>query len=63
MHKITDHPILDIRSEESVTFSYEGKQVQGEKGFTIAAALHQAGYPVHSHSLKRRLLERLQQKN
>ena len=26
----------------------------GDKGFTIAAALHQAGYPVHSHSLKNR---------
>ena len=26
----------------------------GEKGFTIAAALHQAGHPVHSHSLTNR---------
>ena len=24
------------------------------KGFTIAAALHQAGYPVHSHSVNGR---------
>ncbi len=54
MHKITEHPILDIRSSEPVTFTYEGKQVLGEKGFTIAAALHQAGFPVHSHSLKNR---------
>jgi hypothetical protein len=30
------------------------RQVSGEKGFTIAAALHQAGFPIHSHSLQNR---------
>lgn len=54
MHKINEHPILDINPVEKVIFLYEGKEVQGEKGFTIAAALHQAGYPVHSHSLRNR---------
>ena len=51
MYKINTHPILDIPQSEMVAFSYEGKTVQGRKGYTIAAALHQAGYPVHSHSL------------
>lgn len=54
MYKITEHPILDIAKNEKVEFLYEGKNVVGEKGFTIAAALHQAGYPVHSHSLRDR---------
>lgn len=54
MYRITEHPILDVDQNEKVTFTYEGRPVTGEKGFTIAAALHQAGFPVHSHSLKNR---------
>jgi len=54
MHKIEVHPILDVPKPEKVTFLFEGSPVQGEKGFTIAAALHQAGFPVHSHSLRNR---------
>ena len=51
MYKITKHPILDIAEGESVEFIYNGQKVVGKKGYTIAAALHQAGFPVHSHSL------------
>lgn len=51
MYKIEHHPILDIPQSEMVTFNYNGQPVQGRKGYTIAAALHQAGFPVHSHSL------------
>ncbi len=54
MYKIIEHPILEINSTEKVTFLFNGKKIVGEKGFTIAAALHQAGYPVHSHSLRNR---------
>jgi len=54
MNKIETHPILEIKTGEKITFLYRGKQITGEKGFTIAAALHQAGYPVHSHSLRNR---------
>jgi len=54
MHKIDQHPILEIKTAEKHTFLFEGKAVTGECGFTIAAALHQAGYPVHSHSLRNR---------
>lgn len=54
MYKINEHPILEIPSPNTVTFKFNGNEVKGEKGFTIAAALHQAGYPVHSHSLENR---------
>ncbi|MBP5190909.1 MAG: FAD-dependent oxidoreductase [Bacteroidales bacterium] len=51
MYKIEKHPILDIPQSEIVEFSFNGQTVKGRKGYTIAAALHQAGYPVHSHSI------------
>lgn len=51
MYKITKHPILDIAQGESVEFIFNGKKVVGQKGYTIAAALHQAGFPIHSHSI------------
>lgn len=54
MSKIEKHPILDIPEEDLVEFVYEGKTVSGQRGKTIAAALHQAGYPIHSHSVKGR---------
>lgn len=54
MQKIQKHPILHVPEDNLVTFKYKGKEVKGNKGFTIAAALHQAGYPVHSHSLDNR---------
>ena len=54
MHKINQHPILEVPKCEKVSFHYEGNIVEAEKGFTIAAALHQAGYPVHSHSIQNR---------
>ena len=54
MHRIEHHPILDIAQVEEVEFSFNGQKIKGQKGFTIAAALHQAGFPVHSHSLQNR---------
>ena len=50
MYKIEKHPILDLPKEEYVEFQFEGRTVRGQKGKTIAAALHQAGLIVHSHS-------------
>lgn len=50
MKKIEQHPILDIPKTEEVCFEYKGQKVVGHKGYTIAAALHQAGFPIHSHS-------------
>ncbi|MDX2415475.1 MAG: FAD-dependent oxidoreductase, partial [Bacteroidales bacterium] len=54
MYKIDKHPILDVPADDLAKFTYEGKEVTGIKGYTIAAALHQAGHPVHSHSLEDR---------
>ncbi|MBN2681041.1 MAG: FAD-dependent oxidoreductase [Bacteroidales bacterium] len=54
MHKISKHPILDVPQTEKSSFTFQGKTVVAEIGFTIAAALHQAGFPVHSHSLNNR---------
>ena len=54
MSKIVNHPVLEVPVREKVTFRYNGKEIQAESGYTIAAALHQAGFPVHSHSLEGR---------
>lgn len=59
MSKIKKHPVLDVPVRDKVIFKYNGQEIVGEKGYTIAAALHQAGFPVHSHSLdgRKRSLE------
>ena len=54
MYKISQHPILEVPQTEEVSFEFKGQTIKAEKGFTIAAALHQSGFPVHSHSLKDR---------
>lgn len=55
MIRIQQHPILDVTpSGEYVNIRFKNKTIKAEKGKTIAAALHQAGFPVHSHSLRNR---------
>ncbi|MEG1499393.1 MAG: FAD-dependent oxidoreductase [Bacteroidales bacterium] len=54
MFKIIKHPILSVPTEEKFTFVFLNNEIPAIKGQTIAAALHQAGFPVHSHSLKNR---------
>ena len=54
MYRITSHPILPVPAEDIVSFKFEGKTITGQRGQTIAAALHQAGCPVHSLSLDHR---------
>ena len=54
MSSIRKHPILPIPEEDKNAFSFEGQTVYGQRGFTIAAALHQAGLLVHKHSLEHR---------
>ncbi|MCL2247320.1 MAG: 2Fe-2S iron-sulfur cluster-binding protein, partial [Lentimicrobiaceae bacterium] len=51
MYKIEIHPILEIPKSKEVTFFFNGKEVVGHADYTIASALHQAGFPIHSHSL------------
>src|SRR5574344_672673 len=54
MYRINSHPILCVPKDNETTFLYNGKKVSGQKGLTIAAALHQAGYPIHTHSIDNR---------
>ncbi|MCX7862901.1 MAG: FAD-dependent oxidoreductase [Bacteroidales bacterium] len=54
MQKIEKHPILEVPKNEKTTFTFNNQTIVAEKGFTIASALHQAGFPVHSHSLDNR---------
>ena len=54
MYKIEKHPVLPIPKEDIVEFIFEDKKVAGQKGNTIAAALHRNGYLIHIHSLKGR---------
>ncbi len=54
MQKIDKHPILEVPEKQKLSFKYNGETIVAEKDFTIAAALHQAGHPVHSYSLENR---------
>lgn len=54
MYKINSHPILCVPKGNETTFLFNGKKVTGLCGLTIAAALHQAGYPIHTHSIDNR---------
>ncbi|MDR2414819.1 MAG: FAD-dependent oxidoreductase [Odoribacteraceae bacterium] len=54
MQKIKEHPILDIPARDVTRFTFNGAEIEGDIGLTIAAALHRAGFPVHSHSLQGR---------
>ena len=54
MSSIHKHPILPIPEEDKIAFLFEGQTIYGQRGFTIAAALHQAGLLVHKHSLNHR---------
>lgn len=41
--RIDDHPILSFPETDTLTFTYEGKEITAKKGETIAAALHNEG--------------------
>lgn len=50
--RITEHPIIEFRRGNPVSFTFDGNPVTGYEGETIAAALHAAGVRVLSHSYK-----------
>lgn len=50
MRRITEHPILDFAEKPVVSFTFEGQQLEGREGDTIASALHANGVMVLSHS-------------
>jgi len=41
--RIEKHPILKFEAGRKVTFTFDGKELEGYEGETIAAALHAAG--------------------
>ena len=43
MARISEHPILEFEKGREVTFTFEGQELKGYEGETIAAALHAAG--------------------
>ncbi len=49
--RIENHPILDFHKDTKISFIFNGEEVEGYKGETIAAALHAAGVKVLGRSL------------
>jgi sarcosine oxidase subunit alpha len=55
MSRIKQHPIIEFNKGKEVSFFYEGKEVRGCEGETIASALHSAGVRVlHETDTKHR---------
>ncbi|MFO7891357.1 MAG: FAD-dependent oxidoreductase [bacterium] len=48
--RIKNHPILQFEEKKTITFTFDGKPIQAQQGDSIAAALHDAGIKVLSHS-------------
>ena len=48
--RIDDHPILSFKKGKKVSFTFEGKKMEGFEGEPIAAALHAAGVRLLRHS-------------
>lgn len=55
MSRISQHPIIEFNKGKEVSFIYEGQEVKGFEGETIASALHSAGVRVlHETDTKHR---------
>lgn len=50
--RIKEHPILNFEDQEVIHFTFNGKDVEGLSGDTIASALHHLGIRKLSHSIK-----------
>ena len=51
--RIKEHPILSFDYNDEIRFYYNGKEVHGYVGDTIASALHALGVKKLSHSLEK----------
>lgn len=49
--RIEEHPILEFKRGKKVKFTFNGKEMEGYEGETIAVALHAAGVKVLGKSL------------
>ena len=50
--RIKEHPILTFEEKKKLSFFFDGKEVFGYEGDTIASALHALGIKVLSHSIE-----------
>lgn len=50
--RIEEHPILNFKRGRKINFTFDGVEIEGYEGETIAAALHAAGVKVLSHSIE-----------
>jgi len=50
--RLKKHPILDVPERKEIRFVYDGNEVSGYEGDTIASALHALGHRVLSRSIK-----------
>lgn len=53
MELIKEHPVLNYSHGEKVTFTLDGKEMEGFKGEPIAAALHANGVHVYRETPKK----------
>ena len=49
--RIKDHPILDFQRGKEVTFKFNGEELKGYEGETVASALHAANVKVLGYSI------------
>lgn len=49
--RIEKHPILEFKRGRKIKFTFDGKEMEGYEGETIAAALHAAGVKVLRESI------------
>lgn len=49
--RIEQHPILQFQKGKKLKFTFNGEEIEGFEGETIAAALHAAGVKVLGRSL------------
>jgi len=52
--RISKHPILTFDEGKTINFTFDGQELEGREGETIAAALHANGIKVLSHSHERK---------
>jgi len=50
--RITQHPILTFARGKKVSFTFDGRRLEGYEGEPIAAALHDAGVKVLRRSMR-----------
>lgn len=52
-NRIVEHPILEVKPKKKIRFVFEGNEVEGMEGDTIASALVALGIVTMGHSLKK----------